>query len=175
MKNRWKRLVYFLLLNVVVSALTTWSVVSLMIRNSPETLLSGPIPTQAFSVGVDQDDGPQSGNENPAPDIIIVVDQLEINSIIGTGDIETERVLVRHVGDTELSLAGWQIRDEQGSIFTFPALTMFSGGAVTVFSKVGINTVVELYWGRDQSVWEVGETATLLDPDGNPQATYSIP
>ena len=65
--------------------------------------------------------------------------------------------------------------DAQGNTFLFPALTMFNGGAVTVFTQPGANTVVELYWGLDVPIWEEGEQASLLDPDGTVQATFTVP
>jgi hypothetical protein len=100
---------------------------------------------------------------------------LEINTVIGAGDLLSERVLVRHIGDQEVSLVGWQLRDEDGNVFNFPALTMFSGGAVTVYSQIGTNTVVEMYWGQNEAVWSVGETASLVDPNGNVQAVFEVP
>ncbi|MCH7662685.1 MAG: lamin tail domain-containing protein, partial [Chloroflexi bacterium] len=95
--------------------------------------------------------------------------------IVGAGDLGSERIVIHHVGEIEISLEGWRLRDEDGNEYIFPNLTMVGQGSVTLFSKVGTNTVVELYWGLEATVWETGEVATLLDPDGNPQATYIVP
>jgi hypothetical protein len=46
---------------------------------------------------------------------------------------------------------------------------------VTIFSRVGTSTVVELYWGLDEPIWTPGEKAFLLDPQGDIQAVYTIP
>jgi hypothetical protein len=52
---------------------------------------------------------------------------------------------------------------------------MFQGGAVTIYSRVGTSTVVELYWGEEEPIWESGEQAQLIDPDGVVQAVYTVP
>jgi hypothetical protein len=105
----------------------------------------------------------------------VVPELLEIQGVIGVGDLDTERVILKHIGDVEVSLLGWQLQDQDGHVFTFPALTIFSGGAVTIFSRVGTSTVVELYWGLDEPIWTPGEKAFLLDPQGDIQAVYTIP
>ncbi len=170
MNIQTKRLLGFLLLNVVVSTVTTFVVVSLMLRG--DLLPTGdaaPVVATSVPVAVAQPD--TGGGEA----VVVPLGQLEINTVIGAGDIDNERVLIRHVGQEELSLAGWKLRDADGNTFTFPALTMFSGGAVTVFSNAGPTSVVELHWGLEGSVWQEGELATLEDPDGNLQASYTVP
>ncbi len=52
---------------------------------------------------------------------------------------------------------------------------MFSGGAVTVYTKSGNNTVVDLFWGLDTAVFSEGEQVLLLDADGNVEARYTVP
>jgi len=175
----WKRLFYFLLLNVVVSALTTYLVVSIMLERFPHATLAQPMPGLAGSPqngsgveggGSDEEDDGGNGSLT-----VTSIGQMEIDSIIGAGDVDNERVLIRHVGDEEISLAGWELQDEDGNSFTLPALTMFTGGAVTVYSRTGVNTVVELYWGKNKPVWEEGEKALLVDPNGGVQAVYTVP
>jgi hypothetical protein len=175
-----KRLLYFILLNIIVSALTTWIVASLVLKNftpAAETPVveTGPSGEEAADDLSDveppvQSEGSSSGETVPVP-----VGQLEIDTVIGAGDLESERVLVRHVGDQEVMLVGWQLQDEDGHVFDFPALTMFTGGAVTVYTKSGSNTVVEMYWGQSEAVWTVGETVYLVDPNGDVQAVFEVP
>ena len=107
--------------------------------------------------------------------IEVTPELLEIRSILGPGDLETEQVLINHIGEKEVSLFGWQLQDQDGNAFTFPTLTMFQGGAVTIYTREGTSTVVELYWGLDEPIWDSGEQAFLLDPDGKIQATYTVP
>ena len=100
---------------------------------------------------------------------------IEIVTVVGAGALEDERVVIRYRGEGELSLANWQLESEAGQVYIFPQLTLFEDGAVTVFTKTGSDSVIELYWGRTESVWREGDTVTLRDPNGDPQATYRIP
>ena len=98
-----------------------------------------------------------------------------INSVIGVGEIATEHVFISRTGSGQLSLAGWRIQDEDGNTYVFPQLDLFEGGAVNVWTTSGTPTVVDLYWGQQNPVWERGEKVTLLDDKGKEQATYTIP
>ncbi|MEN8243178.1 MAG: lamin tail domain-containing protein [Chloroflexota bacterium] len=172
-----KRVLYFVLLNIFVSALTTFIVVSVLNRNLTPTTPSDLTADSA------QDGDLEPADDHTAPDqpadsgdpVDVAIGQLEIDTVIGAGDLLSERVLVRHIGDEEVSLVGWQLQDEDGHVFSFPALTMFSGGAVTVYSQSGTNTVVEMYWGQTEAVWSVGEKAYLVDPNGDVQAVFEVP
>jgi hypothetical protein len=175
----WRRLFYFLLLNILISAVTTWTVVTIMLRNySPQTEQAAPTLVRQ----TDRADGElvvtlpaAPSDDQPDEDLEVVSDLLEIESVIGTGELDTERVIIQHIGDKEVSLLGWELQDQDGQVFSFPALTIFSGGAVTVFTRQGTSTVVELYWGLDEAIWQPGEKAFLLDPQGDIQAVYTIP
>jgi hypothetical protein len=175
----WKRVFYFLLLNVIVSALTTWLVVSIMLSDFPQVPLAQPAggggETSDQNDAQLADSGVPPAEGSGGSDIKFAIGQIEIDSIVGAGDVENERVLIRHVGDKAISLAGWQLQDEDGHTYVLPALTMFTGGAVTVYSREGTNTVVELYWGMDEPVWREGEKALLIDPNGDVQAVYTVP
>ena len=177
--QNWRRILYFLLLNVLISALTTWTVVTLMLRNQPAQTAQ-PFPTLIESSGSQPADlvvtQPVAAVlPDKLDDSEIVPELLQIESILGAGELETERVLIKHIGEREVSLVGWQLQDQDGHAFNFPALTMFQGGAVTVYTRAGTSTVVELYWGMDEPLWQPGEKAYLIDPDGQIQAVYTVP
>jgi LysM repeat protein len=101
--------------------------------------------------------------------------QVELVAVIGAGDLISERVQLRGLGDVTLSLAGWHLQDDDGNVYIFPKITLFGSGAVDVYSTTGVDTVVALYWNSGEAVWETGETVTLLDEVGNIQATYTVP
>ena len=171
----WRRIFYFLLLNVIISAVTTWAVVTIMLRNQPQqtTVQLQPVPlpddplvTESFPVPISDD---------PVEEDEVIPEVLEIESIIGAGELETERVLIKHIGEKEVSLVGWQLQDQDGNVYSFPALTMFQGGAVTVFTRMGTSTVVELFWGQEEPLWQSGDRAYLVDPDGQVHAIYNVP
>ncbi len=174
----WRRLLYFILLNILISALTTWAVITIVLRNHEA------VPAAAVPTTVSQAEGLTSEQifTQPAPTSaasgeVEVVDggEVVIDRIIGAGNVDTERVQIQYQGDTETSLVGWKLQDEDGNVFSFPALTMFSGGAVTVYTGEGTSSVIELYWGLDESIWQEGEQAVLLDGEGNPRAVYTVP
>lgn len=166
MNERTRRMAFYLLLNVAVSAFTTWVVISIMLRTNVIPTPGGPAEGTAVSQPLAAEETSQA---------VMPLGQLEINSIIGAGDIDNERVNIRHIGKDEVSLQGWQLVDEQGNAFHFPALTMFSGGAVSVYTKAGSNQVAQLFWGLETAVYSVGEKVVLIDPQGNPQAVYTVP
>jgi LysM repeat protein len=258
----WKRLSFYLMINVVVSALTTWIVISVWDRThpqagvSPEVLASMPRtsiemtttgvtaasdlangeitltpsnapPTQAveeyqvtandtlgeiadkygltveeimqfnqlkdpnaLSVGmviyipvtpefVPSDTPIPSPTRLPqttgSPPAVVNDAHVVINSVIGVGDLTSERVFLSRKGSGVLILDGWKLKDQNGNEFVFPNLELFEGGAVNVWTTVGTPNVVDLYWGLQYAVWQSGETVTLVDSDGKVQATYKIP
>jgi LysM repeat protein len=100
---------------------------------------------------------------------------LSIALVIGPGVLDDERVVIQLEQGDQLYLEGWRLEDGDGHIYTFPQLTLFSGGAVSIYTRPGADSVVELYWGLNTPVWESGETALLRDPDGKIQASFIIP
>ena len=97
-------------------------------------------------------------------------------SVIGTGDLNSERVQIRGLGEGEtLDLTGWRLMDEDNFVYTFPKITLYSNGAVNVHSKAGVDTVVALFWNSSGALWDPGETATVVDQDGYIQAVYTVP
>ncbi len=127
------------------------------------TLTAQPTRTAAPTAG--------SGTPSaPLPEAGVIV-----NSVIGVGEIATEHVFISRTGSGQLSLAGWRLEDEDGNTFVFPQLDLFEGGAVNVWTTAGTPTVVDLYWGQQNPVWERGEKVTLKDDKGKERATYTIP
>ena len=89
--------------------------------------------------------------------------------------MNAEWVVVRNAGAEPLNLSNWQLKDSDRKVFTFPNLTLNGGGAVQIHTITGTNTVIDLYWGETKPVWESGEEAQLLDPNGNVRAVYKVP
>jgi hypothetical protein len=162
-----KPLKTYLLINVVVSALTTLLVLVLW---SALTTPDLPDSSAASSSTLDATDTP-----GPTIDAGDYAGQLAISTIIGAGDVDNERVTIEHVGDTEISLAGWRLVDEGGNEYRFPALVLHPDGSVELYSRVGEDSVTQLYWNRTSAVWEESEEARLLDPNGDERATYTVP
>jgi hypothetical protein len=68
----------------------------------------------------------------------------------------------------------WTISSGKSEDFVFPAFRLFTGGSVTVFSGVGENTSINLYWKLNEAIWEVGDVVTLSDDTGKTQAQYTV-
>lgn len=111
-----------------------------------------------------------SGTPAPTQEAKVV-----INSVISVGELTSERVFLTRTGDGELNLADWKLEDEDGNVFVFPQLALYKDGAVNVWTTSGSATVVDLYWGMGNSVWESGEKVTLRDARGRVHITYTIP
>lgn len=100
--------------------------------------------------------------------------QVEITNVLGAGDITTESVILRNLGNT-LNLSGWTLSDSQDNVFTFPETRLFNNGTITVNTRAGQNTPVVLHWGLDQAVFgEPGEVVILSDADGEVQAILRL-
>ncbi len=247
--TRWKRLFYYLIINALVSACVTLSVLTIWQRLHPGSMSVDPVslllpsrtplptfpptdtptpePTEALMAyqvkagdslgliaqqfgttidhlkrinGIDNPDSigsgqvvfvpkpletgtPQSGTASPQPGTPpaatpspqAVFPQVSIAKVIGAGDLATERVQLECSGGGEISLRGWKLKDQRGEIFTFPELSLLSGGGVNIYTGAGTNTVESLYWGLGAPVWNSGDVAVLVDQDGIIRSTYTVP
>ena len=159
-----RKLFYYLLLNIFLSASVTGGILFWYDRNYRASL-----PAVAQSAPVSGEAAPAS-TMDPQTDIAI-----KISSVVGAGTLNSEIVVVKFEGEGQLDLASWQLKDENGNIFTFPKLTLYPNGAVQVHTVSGTNTVIDLYWGLGDAVWNSGENARLYDAQGNLRAVYRVP
>ena len=100
---------------------------------------------------------------------------IAIVGVIGTGNLDTERVILKRTGSGELSLANWRLEDENGNVYKFPVLTLYKGGSVNLHTAAGLDSVMDLFWGLPAPVWESGEMIVLRDDQGNTRASYQVP
>ena len=168
----WKRVIPYLLLNVLVSALTTILVWLWVVRPQCTALLAelqpSPQPTLALTL-----------LPNPTPLPTATVPPLgeplvEITSVFGLGDVSTESITLTRIGSGDLWMTGWQLRDEDGHVFTFPEM-IWKSGSIQIYTLAGRNTAAGLYWGLTETVWESGELVLLTDPQGNERAQLRLP
>jgi hypothetical protein len=160
-----RKLFYYLLLNIFVSATVTGGMLFWYDSNFRASLSVVP---QSAPAGSDTD--PAAAKLNPQDDIPV-----KISSVVGAGTLNSEIVVVKFEGEGQLDLASWQIKDENGNIFKFPKLTLYPNGAVQVHTAIGTDTVIDLYWGIGEAVWSSGENARLFDAQGNLRAVYRVP
>lgn len=159
-----KKLIQYLLLNAFVSAIVTGGILFWYDRNyraviQPAVIQATPI-TNISSLTTTE----------LKTDIPIT-----ISSVVAAGILESEIVVIRFEGEDELNLTSWQLKDDDGNTFTFPQLTLYQNGAVQVHTIAGTDTVIDLYWGIGQPVWNSGENASLYDSQGNLRAVYRVP
>ena len=161
-----RRLFFYLLLNVFISACVTGAILFWYDRNYRSVSLSAVQPAIP-----DANPGTASlATLNPQTDIPV-----EIVSVIGAGTLNAEQVVVRYKGEDQINLANWELRDGDRNIFVFPQLVLHTNGAVQVHTTSGTNTVIDLYWSAGDPIWESSEEAQLFDPSGNLRAVYKVP
>ena len=95
-----RRLIYYLLLNVFVSACVTSAILYWYDRNyRAVTLPQVTIPTAA------------SNASNNVPAATVQKGLVQIVSVIGAGTLDAEAVVVKYNGEGELDLTGWHLKD----------------------------------------------------------------
>ena len=170
--NQAKKLLFYIGLNIVVSAVTVLSVHYIWEKTQLKDVLLDTSPEASSAVG-------EEANEEVAKDLLI-----EIGEVGGIGNLATEYVRLTRPdsepGDT-VSLQGWRLADEKENDFIIleqsglPSLELHGQGAVNIYSKEGASSPIELYLGLSEPIWEPGETVSLIDPEGIVHDTYIIP
>ncbi|MCJ7733814.1 MAG: lamin tail domain-containing protein [Anaerolineales bacterium] len=173
--NQAKKLLFYIVINIIVSAVTIIAVLYLwentrlknVLFNSPDTPAAASDPNSS-QVEVDE------------PSNL----QIEIGEVGGVGNLATEYVLLTRPGsdaaDT-ISLQNWSIKDENNNVYVIleqsgvANLDLHGQGAVNIYTKAGDSNPIELYLGLSDPIWEPGETVTLIDPNGEVHDTYLIP
>jgi hypothetical protein len=161
-----RQLFLYLLLNVFISACVTGAILFWYDRNYRSVSLSAVQP----AVPSDNQEVASAATLDPKTNIPV-----EIVSIIGAGTLSAEWVVVRYEGESQINLANWELKDDDGNVFVFPQLVLHTNGAVQVHTTSGTNTVIDLYWGAGDPIWQSGEEAQLVDPSGNVRAVYKVP
>jgi hypothetical protein len=169
-----KRVIPFLILNVIISAATTLAVLNwfgggLRLNQTPEPTLPLAVLDPSPTPAVVQSLQPAATLAADASGRVI-----EIQSVIGPGDLNNESVQLRRLGEGDLRMAGWRLDDANGHSFVFPEFVLNKDGAVQVATRPGTNTAIALFWGQQSAVWASGTTVTLYDTDGKIQAVYTV-
>jgi hypothetical protein len=161
----FKKVFPYLLLNILVSAVTMLAVIliwnafhpSVNATDRPNGLTTGPVKTSVADL--------------PPLDQKTV----EIQSVFMPSELNYEKLSLKNTGTDPIDLSGWSLTNAQGEKFIFPTLTLYPNGGVDIYSKAGVNTAVELFWNGTHSFWKSGETAVLSDSAGDERSSYLIP
>ena len=149
-----RRLVLYILLNALVSILASGAVLYFYERVNHKT---------------------DCGTIEVIPTLPSGSVKAEITSVIGTGVIADESVVIRNNGNVSLLLTGWTVKDNQGDVYTFPQLTLYPDGTVQLHTGPGIDTASDLFWQRTTPVWNSGDLVALYDTHNIARAFYRIP
>lgn len=109
-----------------------------------------------------------TATEAPAGEIIV-----EITRVLSAGDITREAIEIVNRG-APIDLQGWRLTRGRNTFYEFPSFRLFSEGAVTIYTGVGQNSPIELYWGRAEAVWEIGDTVQLQDASGEIISEFEV-
>jgi len=165
----WKKSIPFLVLNVIVSAVTTLIVLGLWSLAHPPA--SVPVGTAQLST--------QAVTFSQCDPVTPSLDQhpITIQNVIGAGDAQQEEVDLLFSGDTSLCLNGWKLANDHGTTYSFPSRFQLLANGVTikVFTAAGTDSPLELHWGSSSPIWQSGGTVKLFDPQGNQRASFKIP
>ena len=155
----------YLLLNIVVSAVTVITI--LLIWESNHRL---PEPQH-------QADLPRLENQTAATATLPPIKEktIEIQVVVGSGDINNERVQFISVSQSPVNLQGWELIDDDKNSYVFPSITIFPGGVINLFSKGGVDTAIELFWNKAEPIFSSGEMIRLKDAAGSKRAEYRVP
>lgn len=132
-------------------------------------------PTMPFeppSVQTAQAVARASGTPGPTSVATAARPRIEITEIIKPGDIEQEGVVLTNTGAGVASLNNWTLSDSGANVYTLARITLWPGGSITVYTRVGEDSADSVYWGKAVAIWSLNETATLKDAEGNTTATY---
>ena len=149
-----RRLIFFIALNVVISALVTGTILYFYDRDYSQRVHGGGGTIATIAPG--------SVN-------------VEILDVRGAGVLASESVMIQNNNKNPLDLTGWMLKDDKGNVYTFPSLVLYKGGTVSVHTRTGIDSAADLYWQLTVPVWKSGELVGLYDGANIVHAFYRVP
>ena len=97
----------------------------------------------------------------------IIITELEPVQGSGADGLNIERVTFRNEGTASIDMTGWTVKDESTHIYEFQDFVLSPGQSVSLRSGEGTDTMVNVYWHDDSSVWNNdGDVCFLRDGNG---------
>jgi hypothetical protein len=175
----------FMLLNILISAITTWVVVRVLVpplpalpaqaaaaatamatqpaAANPPTELQPTAPTTPTETPSQPAAGPASQNAaQPGPAASNV--KVKIASVVYAGQQSREGVVITNEGE-QINLNGWKIVAPTGDTYQFGNITLFKDGIINVYSTRGNDSATNLFWNLDKAVWNTGDEVKLVRGD----------
>ncbi len=169
--KKWMKLLLYIIINILISGLTILGVLWVWEKYHSVPCKIAPlseVTTQVAGIPEEPDVEPTTQPDYSMIDVII-------DGVFGAGQYNLERILIKNRSKESVNLLNWKIENAKAGDFTFPSLVLNEGGAVNVLSHSGNNTVIELFWGSTQPIWQPGDSVKLIDPSGQIHVTYQIP
>ena len=165
----WKQTLPFLLLNILISAVTVFAVIYFF---GPKIMAWAQARAGLTAAPAPTDNNP----DIVAPTPVIPLElNLLIEGVFGAGDLQTEYILIKNQGKATANLLNWSLQGKRGQNYTFPDLRLAQNGTVKLFSKEGTDSVLELYINSGASLWQKGDILTLKDTSGKIQTSFQVP
>ncbi|NLA79636.1 MAG: lamin tail domain-containing protein [Chloroflexi bacterium] len=174
-----KKTLPFILINILISALTVLAVLFIWdrVQQKKLSLQTPPIATQPVQNTTSNPEEPNKQTASKAPLASNFDDvDVSIELVSGFGDLNLEYLIIKNKGDTKFSLQDWSLRgSEQKSIPIESDIMLNPGGSLKIYSKEGTDSALTLYLNSQQAYWKSGITVTLRDPNQVERARYVIP
>ncbi|HQX09056.1 MAG TPA: hypothetical protein PKY66_01485 [Thermoflexales bacterium] len=186
-----------ILVNILISAITTILVVRVMTRPAdavdasprpavagtapapdatPRAQIAAPSPAPPQSTPAATPVPPTATRPAPTPTTAPVLAPEKIAIVISNinfpGQRQRESVVIANEGDT-LELKGWTLASPRGVVYTFGNVSLFKDNFINIYTTTGADIATDLFMNRADAAWQVGDVVTLAR-DGRAQATYTI-
>ncbi len=194
-----KQWALFIVVNIVVSAVTTFFVArALMNPGAPPSAsmaVAAPVePTQPptrvtpaetpaasatpgepapTSVGAaDSTATPIPTGATPVAGATATNARVRISTVLFPGQLSREVVVLVNEGDT-VDLTGWVLASSSGMAYTFGNVTLLKDSFINLHTTRGADVPTDLFWNRSEPAWKAGDRLTLSN--GNQQiATFTV-
>ena len=126
-------------------------------------ILYHPLPPASTGTSTISPTITKTPTETPKPFAYIEITDLEYDP--PGDDVLGEYVVIENQGTGNQNMTGWKLKNEENETYRFPAFTLKAGAGVTVWTKEGVNTETDLFWGSETPIWanHGGDCATLYD------------
>jgi LysM repeat protein len=95
--------------------------------------------------------------------------------VLSSGDGAKGEVVILSNSGSPVDLKGWTLSDKDGNAYTFPEIVIPTGGSLAVHTLAGKDTATDLFWEREEAIWQKGvDQATLRDDVGRIIYTYDV-
>lgn len=110
----------------------------------------------------------------PAAVQVAAVPILHIEANPPGADIAGEYLLIGNHSGRAVEMTNWKVVDRVGHRYVFPRFVLPRDAQVRLWTKFGVDTGGDLFWGYERAVWNnTGDTAFLYDAQDYLISTYT--